>query len=213
MGSLNFVLHPDDLTLTKLENYRLKALAAGYARALGKGIGNKSDVPGFTGEMSPETQADAVYHFLLGGNLPKSIDVKEMELSVVDLVVAPTLDRWITAVLAAPSTAYTLFGGLVAPQLQDQKVAVFWGIECATIPLPVNRLLFRQQGVAGNILAQFDLETIESKRTLEGIFSEPVVIDPRGTFAVQVLSKIATGAGAQIKLNNFIFEAQGKTVA
>ncbi|MDO8635028.1 MAG: hypothetical protein Q7R34_02110, partial [Dehalococcoidia bacterium] len=158
-------------------------------------------------------QAELVYRFLLTGKLPLSIDAKELELNVADLVVAPTLDRWITAALAAVSTAYTIFGGLVVPQLQDQKVAVFWGVQVATIPLPVGRLIFRRQAAAGNIMAQFDLETLETKRTLEGLFSEPVVIDPRESFAVQVLAKIATGAGAVVKLNNFVFEAQGKTVA
>ncbi len=212
-GVQKYLLHPDDLTLSKVEDYRLHAKAAGYARALSKGIGELSDVPGFSLSLKPAEQESLVYNHIKARGPLASIDVKELELSAVDLFVAPTLDRWITAALAAVSTAYTAFGGLVTPQLQDLKVAVFWGVEVATIPLPVSRLTFRQQAAAGNIIAQFDMETIEAKRTLEGLFSEPVVIDPKQIFAVPVLAKIATGVGAQIRLNNYVFEGRGKTNA
>lgn len=213
MGSVNYLIHPDDLSLTAQQEYRYKALAAGISRAFAKSIGSPDDVPGWGDAPSERAKSKLVLDFIKAGNWPDSLDVKDLENSLVDLVVAPLLDQWNTAALAAIGGAVSCFQGVAAPQLQDTKLAVFWRVSILTIPLPVSRLIFRTGGAAGNILAQFDLEQIGSKDTLEGIFSEPVVIDPRQVFAAQVLTSILTGAAAQVILDCFVLEQAGRTVA
>lgn len=213
MGSVNYLIHPDTMTLTDQKEYRLKALAAGISRCFSKNIGTPDDVPGWQAATSPLAKANVVLNFLKAGGWPDSLDVKDMENSVIDLVVGPALDQWNTAALAVVGNAYSCFQAIAVPQLQDVKLSVFWRVAVTTVPLPVSRLIFRNQGAAGNILGQFDLEMLDAKDTLEGYFSEPVIIDPRQNFAVQVLARIATGAAARVQLGTFVFELAGRTVA
>ena len=70
---------------------------------------------------------------------------------------------------------------------------------------------FKQQMT--NLLAQFDLQQLEPMKTPEGYFSEPFVIDPNMTFAVQVLTKAAPGDSIEVFLGNFVFEPTGQTNA
>ena len=213
MGSVNYLLHKDDLTLTKREERRLTALAAGISKCFSKGIGLPSDIPNWVASATPQANVLTVLSYLKGGNWPDSIDVKNMELSVNDLVVGPTLDQWLTAALAAVGTAYSCFQNIAVPQMQDVKLAVFYGVQVNSIPFAVSRLIFRQNGAAGNIQAQFDLEGLEAMETWAGLFSEPVVIEPRQNFAAQVLCRQVTNAAAKIVLENYVFEAKGATIA
>ena len=213
MGSVNLLLHPDDLTQTDLRRYKQKALAAGISRCFEKSIGTPDDVVGWKTAPTPALKAEAVFQYLQAGGWPPSLDVKNMENSLVDLVVAPALDLWNTAALVAVGAAYSCFQGVAAPQLQDTKLAVFWGVSITTVPLPVSRLIFRTSGIGGNILALFDLEMMDAKDTQEGVFSEPVIIDPRQVFAAQVLARVATGLFARVMLHNYVFEIAGLTVA
>lgn len=213
MGSVNYLIHPGDMTMTERREYRLKALAAGISRCFAKNIGTPDDVPGWQTAPTPIAKANLVLNFLKAGGWPPSLDVKNLENSLIDLVVAPALDQWNTAALAVVGNAYSCFQGVAVPQLQDTKLVVFWRVAITTAPLPVSRLIFRNQAVAGNILGQFDLEMLDVKDTLEGFFSEPVIIDPRQLFAAQVIARIATGVAALVQLDNFTFEIAGRTVA
>ncbi len=216
MGSINFVTPSECLTLTDRKDYRLAALAAGYERAYQKKIGARDDIPGLTELVNVDQRVAMISNFIKQGNVPKSVDAREFQPVLDAGVAAAANDMWVTAALAAVGTAYTVFGGvapILAPVNAANRVVVFWKVACETAGFPVSRLTFRSGGIAGNVLAMFDLEQLANWVVPEGYLSEPVVIDPTLTYAVQVTCRIITAAGARLQLGAFVFEPAGQTIA
>ena len=211
MGSVNYLIPVDSMTLSDQKSYRMRALAAGLARASDKKIGNlDAEIPGLAGTVEPIARKDIALAFLNSGEWPKSIDAREFQ-PILDA--GSALDQWNTAALAAVGTAYSCFQAVAAPALANNKVAVFYKVSIETVPVPVSRLIFRSGGATGNTIGLFDLEQITECQQLVGYFSEPIVIDPTVTFAAQVLCRIATGVLARVKLGAFVFETQGQVLA
>ena len=216
MGALNFITPSECLTLTARENARVGAIASGIERAYMKKIGSRDDVPGLSETLSLEQRVAMITAYVRAGKIPRSLDIREMQPILDAGVVGIANDFWLTAALAAVGTAYTVFGGaapVAAPVNPANRIVVFWKAGIETAPSPVGRLIFRSGGAAGNILAMFDLEQLVNWLVVEGYFSEPVVIDPTLTYAVQVLCRIATGVSARVQLGAFVFEPAGQTVA
>lgn len=211
MGSVNYMIPVDAMTLSDQKTYRMRALAAGLARASEKKIGNlDAEIPELVGVVDPEQRKQAVLNYLNGGGWPRSIDGREFQ-PVLDAGTA--LDQWNTAALAAVGTFYSCFQAVAAPVMANNKLAVFYGVSIETVPVPVSRLTFRSGGATGNIIGVFDLERITEGEQTIGFFSEPITIDPTFTFAAQVLCRIATGVMARVKLNSFVFESAGLTIS
>ena len=213
MSSLNFVLPTGSMTLTDQKEYRQGAIAAGIERAADKGIGNISDeIPGVANVTNRAVRVQAILAYLLAGHVPPSIDIREMQL-IVDIP-AIVLDQWNTAALAVVGTAYSVFQAVAAPVLAANRLAVFYkvGVEAAA-PIPVSRLTFRSGGAVGNIIGMFDLEQLVNRLETDGYFSEPVIIDPTATYAVQVTCRVATGVFARVQLGCFVFEPAGTVIA
>ena len=211
MGSRNYIIPSDDMTLTDKTTYRLKAIAAllaGCPENIGK-IGD-DEIPGYGSLNTPAQKFQAVLAFLMSGKWPKGIDVREFQ-PIADAGTA--VDQWNTAALAVLGTAYQVTGNIAAPVLANNKRIVFYKCGVETVPLPVSRLLFRKGGATGNVLGVFDLEQIINHQNIEGYFSEPVIIDVGLTFAVQVLARIATGVLARVQLGALVAEPPGNTVA
>lgn len=212
MGSRNYVVSVDDLTYSERADYKKRALSAGLERCAIKGIADvNSDIPGL--QAIPEAQKDArfdlVYKYISTGKWPKSVTQRELTPALNgDLVAVTALDSWLTAALAAVGTFYSCFQAIAAPQLAQDKLMVCYGvsIDSAGVPLPVSRLVFRKGGAAGNIIAQFDLEEMETRQSIDAYFSEPVVIDPNQAFAIQVRCRNATAAAEIVHIHNFLFE-------
>lgn len=212
MSSLNFVLPTGSMTLTDQKEYRQGAIAAGIERAADKGIGNISDeIPGVANVTNRGTRVQAILSYLLAGHVPPSIDIREMQV-LVDIP-AIVLDQWNTAALAVVGTAYSVFQAVAAPVLAANRLAVFYKVGIETVPLPVSRLTFRSGGAVGNIIGMFDLEQLVNRLETDGYFSEPVIIDPTATYAVQVTCRVATGAIARVQLGCFVFEPAGTVIA
>jgi len=216
MGALNYITPSECLTLTARENARIGAIASGIERAYMKKIGSRDDIPGLSENTPLESRVAQIKSHLRTGKIPRSLDIREMQPILDAGVVGVALDQWLTAALAVVGTAYTVFGGaapIVAPVNPANRIVVFWKCGIETAPSPVSRLIFRSGGAAGNILAMFDLEQLVNWLVVEGYFSEPVVIDPTLTYAVQVLCRIATAAVARVQLGAFVFEPAGQTIA
>lgn len=201
MGSINVIQPIDTATLSDQKEFRLRALAAGLARAAYKKLGSIGD---------DLADREIAYKYIQAGKWPKSLDCREAQ-PILDFGCA--LDQWNTAALAVVGTAYSALQAIAAPALAANKIAVFWKIGLETVPVPVSRITFRSGGAAGNVVGVYDLEQLINHQQLIGYFSEPVVIDPTTTFAVQVLCRIATGVLADVQLGCFIFEPAGTTVA
>jgi hypothetical protein len=205
MGSRQYIIPTDSMTLTDQKEYRTKALAAGISRAFLKNVGSAADIPN-------SADPNSVFAYLMAGGIwPPSLDVRDFQ-PILDAGCA--LDQWLTAALAAVGTAYSCLQAVAtAPvALRNNKLLVIYKVAVVTAGFPVSRLIFRT-AVAGNFIAQFDLEPLINQRTPEGYLSEPVVIDPNITFAAQVLASAATGAAAKVVLGNFLFEPSGQTNA
>ncbi|MDD3494175.1 MAG: hypothetical protein PHZ19_11845 [Candidatus Thermoplasmatota archaeon] len=175
-----------------------------------KKIGSRDDIPGLSENMPLATRVSTITNFLKTGSIPKSLDIREMQ-PILDAGTA--LDQWNTAALAVVGTAYSALQAIAAPVNAANRVVVFWKCGIETAPSPVSRLIFRSGGAAGNILALFDLEQLVNWLVVEGYFSEPVVIDPTQTYAVQVLCRIATGVLGRVQLGAYVFEPAGQTIA
>ena len=93
------------------------------------------------------------------------------------------------------------------------RLGVIYKVGVQTAPPPVSRLTFRSGGALGNIIGIFDLEQLANRTESEGYFSEPIIIDPNITYAMQVTGLIATGALARVQLGFLIFEPAGQTIA
>jgi glutamate mutase epsilon subunit len=195
MGVINQIINVGDLTLAEQRDYRVKAIQAGYRRAIAKKIGDAQDIA-----------------LVLSGNQPKanSIDVREFQ-PVLDAATA--LDQWNTAALAVVGTAYSVFQAVAAPVMAANKLAVFYRVAIETVPVPISRVIIRSGGATGNILGVFDMEQLTVRDEIQGYFSEPVVIDPSITYAVQVVCRIATGVLARVIMGAYIFEPSGQTIA
>lgn len=197
MGSMNYIIPRETMTLSDQLEYRRNAVKRGYQRAIDKSIGDRADLMEVLAPGSKKPKA-------------QSVDVREFQ-PILDAAAA--LDQWNTAALAVVGTAYSCFQAVAAPVLAANKLAVFYRVQIETIPLPVSRLIFRSGAATGNILAEFDLEQLACEQVLCGYFSEPVVIDPTTTFAAQVLCRIATGVLARIQLGALVFEPAGSLIA
>ncbi|MDP2729125.1 MAG: hypothetical protein Q8O55_01425 [Dehalococcoidales bacterium] len=213
MGTRQYIIPVGSMSLTDQKEYRYSAIAAGLLRSQNKAIGDLlADWPDLALMTDPAKKTASIIAHLKMAQWPKSIDMREFQ-PLLDAGVAAGNDRWITAALAAIGTAYSAFSNVATPALGANRLVVFFKIGVQTAPLPVNRVIFRTGAVQGNILAQYDLEQMVNRMETDGYFSEPVVIDPSQTFAVQVLASIATGVAAQVQLGAFVFEPSGNTNA
>lgn len=201
MGSVNYLNPVDSMTLSDQKEFRLRALAAGLARAAFKKIGSIGD------NLANFNEA---YKYIQNGGWPDSLDCREAQ-PILDFGCA--LDQWNTAALVAVGTPYSALQAIAAPALAANRIAVFYKIGVETVPMPISRVVFRSGGATGNIVGVFDTEQLINQQTWVGYFSEPVVIDPTTTFAVQVLARIATGLLADVQLGCLIFEPAGTTIA
>ena len=120
---------------------------------------------------------------------------------------------WLAPALAAVGTAVTVFNGVAAPQLANNRVVVWYGCFINTVPLPVYELTFREGAAGGSTYAIFMLDQLESRQQMACYFSEPVWYDPQRVQLIQWLPKVILGAGARLGLLGFIIEPKGPTVS
>ncbi len=203
MGSRQYIVPADLMTISDMKDYRVGALASGIKRCLELKIGVPQ--PDFEGLSVSQIKA------LVSKQMwPSQLDVFEFQ----NILHAGTaLDQWNTAALAVVGTAYSMFQAIAAPAaaLRNNKVTVFYGVTIETIPNPISRIIFRRNNATGLTIGEFDVEMLGSMDKLMGFFSEPIVIDNDVAFAAQVLARIATGAAARVQLMSFIFEPAGTT--
>lgn len=215
--SRNYIINTEDMSLSDKKDYKLKALAAGLERSAIKGIGNVyADIPGLEGisEADKDARVRHITKLIATGAWPNSVDQRELVTGPArtDLAVATTVDAMITVGLAAVGTPYTCFQNVVSPQLLVNRLVVFWGISIETAPNPMTHIIFRKGGAGGNVEAIFDLQTQNTRLAYDAYFSEPIVFDPQEVFAVNVLSRVATGVLADLHLHNFLFGPAGQTI-
>jgi hypothetical protein len=212
MASRQYIIPTGSMSQSKQEDYRIKAIAAGIARAHEKKIGSIDDgeISGFSDLGTAEQRVSAVLRFLQTGGWPRAFDVREAQ-PLTDFGTA--LDQWNTAALAVVGTAYSCHQAVAAPALAANRLAVYYKVGVETVILPVSRLVFRMNAANGNIVAVFDLEQLVNRLETDGWFSEPVVIDPSQAHAVQVLCRIATGVLARVQLGCYIVEPAGTLIA
>lgn len=203
MGSRQYVVPADLMTITDMKDYRVGALAAGITRCWAKSIGTPQ--PDWEGLSVAQTKQQ-----LLNGNWPTQLDGFEAQ-NILHFGAA--LDQWNTAALAAAGTAYSLFQAITAPaaNLRMNKIVVFYGVTIETVPNPISRIIFRRNTATGITMAEYDVEALGVMERQMGFFSEPVVIDNNVAFAAQALARIATGNAARVSLMSFIFEPAGTT--
>lgn len=213
MGSRQYLVLSEDLSITDRALYRLKALAAGIVNCYENNIGtwNPKEVPATNG-VKPSFQDVLGFLQRRGGEPPESIDVREFQ-PILDAGAA--LDQWNTAALAAVGTEYSVFQAIAAPAigLRAKKLVVWYRIQCETVPLPISRLIFRRTNAVGITISQFDIEQLVTGEKLDGYLSEPVVWQPNMPYAINVMARIATGVLARVQMGNFVFEPAGGTSA
>lgn len=214
MGSRQYLIPTDSMTLADQKGYRINALAAGIQRALEKGIGtwDKKELPVADPANPTRPEFNSVVQFLTKGNWPKSLDVREWQ-PTIDAGAAAGADFWNTAALAVVGALYSCLGAVATAPIavRANKLVVFYKVAIPVAVIPVNRLVFRNNA-AGNFLAQFDLQPLFAQQTPEGYFSEPFVVDPNMTFAMQVMCMVVSAA-IPVVPGNFVFEPSGQTNA
>ena len=211
MSALNYLLPIGSMSLSDQKRYRMMAVAAGIERASQKAIGNIADeVPGVAGVADRNARVNAILKYLEAGNVPASIDIREFQ-PLLDG--GAGVDAWVSAVIAAVGGVYAVLAGVLAPVMPANRLGVIYKVGIETAPSPVSRLTIRSGGAAGNIVGVFDLEQLVNRLETEGFFSEPVVIDPNITYAMQVTGRIAAAALARVQLGFLIFEQAGQTIA
>lgn len=214
MGSRQYLIPTDSMTLTDQKDYRINALTAGIQRCFEKGVGtwDKKEIPTADPANPSRPDFNATKQFLVRGGWPKSLDVREFQ-PILDAGAAAGTDAWFTAALAVVGTLYSAMGAVATAPIANRanKLVVFYKIAVPVAAFPVNRLVFRNNAT-GNFLAQFDLEPLLAQQIPEGYFSEPFVIDPNMTFSIQVLCQ-AISAAIRVIPGNFLFEPTGQTNA
>ena len=180
---LSTLIPISDLTLTDRSNLRKQAIERGIARAVATKV------------IAREDEAK----------------VRHLQ-NIVDIPLI-VLDQWNTAALAVLGTAYSVFQAVAAPQLANNRLAVFYKVAVPTAPIPVSTLAFREGAAAGTTYAIFDLEQLDGSLEPVGYFSEPVVYDPLRVMNIVVTARIATGLMARVILGAYIIEPGGPTIS
>lgn len=215
MSSRNYLINSEDASLSDKREFKAKGLSAGLERCEVKGIGDlNADIPGLqqTNSSDKKARVTAIYNHIIKGEFPESVDQRELVFGPArsDIVAPCALDEWNTAAIVV-GAASSCFQAIAAPQLNINRLCVFYGVSIETVPIPVSWLIFRTGGAAGNVVAMFDLQPQNTRLAYDAFFSEPVVYDPQEVFAVQVLGRIA-GPAARVCLHNFLFGPAGQTV-
>ncbi len=213
MGTRNYIVESEDLSLSDRQKYRLGAMAAGIAACFEEKIGSWDplEVPAKNG-IKPVTSDVMAFLLRTGGEPPVSIDVREFQ-PILDAGAA--LDQWNTAALAAVGTEYSVFQAIAVPAigLRAKKLVVWYRIQVETVPLPVSRLVFRRNTATGIITAEFDLEQMATGQKVDGYLSTPQIWLTDMPHALNVMARIATGLFARVILGNFVFTPAGASSA
>jgi hypothetical protein len=203
MGSRQYIVPADLMTISDMKSYRCAALAAGVKRCWEKAIGTPQ--PDWENLSLAQTQAR-----IEKGEWPSQLDVLDFH----NLLHAGTaLDQWNTPALAAAGTEYSLFQAVPVPAaaLRLNKIVVFYGVTVETVPNPISKIVFRRNAAAGILQAEFDVEPLAVMERIMGFFSEPVVWDNNTLYVANAMARIATGVLARVQLMNFVFEPAGVT--
>ena len=213
MGTRNYLVESEDLSLTDRQKYRLGAMAAGIVACFDNNIGswNPKEIKAADG-VKPVTSDVMAFLLFTGGEPPASISVREFQ-PILDAGAA--LDRWQTAPLAAVGTEYSCFQGVPVPAigLRAKKLVVWYRIQVETVPLPVSRLVFRRNAAAGLVTAEFDIEQLATGQKVDGYLSTPQIWLPDMPHVLNAMCRIATGIASNVILGNFVFEPAGSSNA
>ncbi len=122
------------------------------------------------------------------------------------------LAGWLSQPLAAVAGWYDLFAdnaaAAITPQAPNNQAWVFYGVDILLNDAAVESVsqLRFSVGTAANRRAQFDLEGLYGAQTVSGYLSQPVFYDPQEIATVEILARVATTAGARVRLATFIAE-------
>jgi hypothetical protein len=140
---------------------------------------------------------------------------------VVDFIPAANsvgLAGWLSVPLAAVAGLYSLFatnlGVPLFPVVPNNQAWIFYGIDVLLNDAALESVSHIRFGVgaAANRRAQFDVECLYAGQTASGYFSQPVYYDPQETVTVLIRARVATGAGARVRLATLIAEPIQQTV-
>ena len=203
MGSRQYIVPADLMTISDMKTYRCAALAAGVKRCWEKAIGTPQ--PDWEKLSLAQTQQK-----ITAGDWPSQLDVLDFHNI---LHAGSALDQWNTAALAVVGTEYSCFQAIAVPAaaLRLNKICVFYGVTIETVPNPISKLVFRRNAAAGILQAEYDVEPLGVMERVMGFFSEPVVWDNNTLYVANAMARIATGAAARVMLMNFVFEPAGVT--
>ncbi len=120
---------------------------------------------------------------------------------------------WLAPAMGAIGTAVTVFNGVAAPQLANNRVVVWYGCFVEAIPFPANLLIFREGAAGGSTYGLFEMSEMAARNETVGYFSEPIWYDPQRVMLIQWTPRIVAAAGARLGLMGFIIEPKGATVS
>ncbi len=175
------------------------------------------------GSMSYQTQQEMRQNAVISGKqaLVQAAVVTSPQGSIdrdaeypLDFVPAATragLSGWLSMPFVLAATVYSLFANNVpaalTPQVPNNAVWVFYGVHVLTAGQPATQLYF---AYGNNAIrrANFDLEKLYDKQETSGYFTVPQVYGPNDIVTVQLLSRIALGAGVgcRVALDTIIIE-------
>jgi len=197
---MGYIVQTDEVALAKQEKYRADAQKEGFERAIALSIATP-------GALDPSQPWNGRYSTMKA----RAFDyVNDFALPTIGAVLTAGLSGWLTAVLAAAGTPYSIFAGNTAvafnPVVPNTQVWVFYKY-CIpyAITWPVSYLIFAA-GNAGQFRKdEFDLEPAYAKLSTDGFFSEPVVYEKAETCVVTVRARIISPAVAFV-LQGWVIE-------
>ena len=189
------IIPQEELTLTDKKAHCSRALESGIKRAEAKSIGTRSEL------VHRHAQCALDFPGAVAG-----------------------VNFWFTATLGVTTAPYSVFstgviaaaGVGIAPQLANNKVAVFYKVTVLSVPNPFTILRF---GLGPTVLApkstkgEVDLEQLEGYLTTVGFLSEPITYDPQEHVNICVENKINTGAREHLVLSCYIIEPVGGNIS
>ena len=140
---------------------------------------------------------------------------------VTDFVPVATqagLAGWLSMPLAAIAGMYSVFANNVpaalTPTVLNNQAVIFYGVDVLLADAAGETVTYIQFGIgqANNRRAQFDLEGLYGGQNASCYFSQPVYYDPQEIMNVQIRARIATAAGARVRLAAFIAEPTQQSV-
>lgn len=184
---MSFCIPKDELSVTKLENYKARAMQAALDMARNLKLASNLTELVFR-EAAPGT------------------DLSQPAGS------GYTNEIYVTGAIAA-NTWTSVYDTAIVPVLGNRQIAVFYKVWNRDVPANISAVRFRLGPTGATTKGWFPIEQLDCQWTPELWFSEPIVYGPNQAVFIECISPVAIPVGEHLGFGCYIVEPVGEAVS